>query len=108
MRKVVVSFMPVAHGRSELPTTSAVAEGGTLKNLWHVMNVPKMQQARDVTDFGYDSCAHESDFGAREKGGVISCLGRDVGLRSARSWPVLGVVSASGVLQVLVCTVCLS
>ena len=37
---------------------------------------------------------------------MISCLGRDVGLRSARSWPVLGVVSASGVLQVLVCTVC--
>ena len=37
--------MPVAYGRSESPTTSAVVEGGTLKNLWHVMNVPKMQQA---------------------------------------------------------------
>ena len=57
--------------------------------------------------FGHDSRAHESHSFTREKGGVISCLGRDVGLRSARSWPVLGVVSASGVLQVLVCTVCL-
>ena len=36
---------------------------------------------------------------------MISCLGCDVGLRSARSWPVLGVVSASGVLQVLICMV---
>ena len=57
-------------------------------------------------DFGHDSRAHESHSFTRDEGGVISCLGRDVGLRSARSWPVLGVVSASGVLQVLVCTVC--
>ena len=57
-------------------------------------------------DFGHESHAHESDSYARDKGCVVSRLGRDLGLRSARSWPVLGVVSASGVLQVLVCTVC--
>ena len=41
----LVSFMPVAHGRLAVPTTSAVAEGSEVKILWQVMNVPKMQQA---------------------------------------------------------------
>ena len=48
MRATVVSFMPVAHGRSESATTSAVAEGGEANILWLVMTVPKMQQAREV------------------------------------------------------------
>ena len=37
--------MPVAHGRSELPTTSAVAEAGEVNISFVEMNVPKMQQA---------------------------------------------------------------
>ena len=37
-----VSFMPVAYGRAELPTTSAVVEGGEANILWQVMNVPKI------------------------------------------------------------------
>ena len=48
MRFTLVSFMPVAHGRSELPTTSAVAEGGKANILWLVMTVPKMQQANSI------------------------------------------------------------
>ena len=49
--------------------------------------------------------ARENEVLTREKSGVISCLGHDLRLRSGRSWPVLGVVSASGVLQVSIYTV---
>ena len=45
MRATVVSFMPVAHGRSESPAKSAAVEGGEANILWLVMIVPKMQQA---------------------------------------------------------------
>ena len=50
--------MPVAYGRSESPTTSAVAEAGEVNILFVEMNVPKMQQAcyslqsADVDDVG--------------------------------------------------------
>ena len=47
----------------------------------------------------------ENDNSARDKGDVMSCLGHDLRLRSGRSWPVLGMVSASGVLQVSISTV---
>ena len=40
-----VSFIPVAHGRSESHTTFAATEGGEAKILWRVMKLPNVQQA---------------------------------------------------------------
>ena len=38
-------FMPVAHGRSESPTTSAVVEGGQVNILWLFLALSSVQQA---------------------------------------------------------------